>query len=133
MFDASGMLKLANAAWRSTWGSVIGTGSRNFNILQDSFIADPAVEQAVRLSFNQKETGVESYEYHSSWGETRWLDLRFYPLLTPLGQLLGMTMIQRDVTEAIRSVRRESDLNDQLTALRRDMEMHDVQTGIHRK
>lgn len=121
MFDAMGVLKISNASWRNIWSSV-ASGTRRFNILQDPFMPGSEVEKAARQAFNKMEAGVSSYEYNSSWGETRWLNLLFHPMLTPLDQLVGVIMIQHDITDSIRSSRRENDLNEQLATMRQEVE-----------
>ncbi len=121
MFDAMGVLKLSNTAWRTTWSNVVGTGGRRFNILQDPFMPGSNVERAMRQAFAKQESGISNYEHNTPWGETRWLNLNFHPMLTPLDQLIGVAMIQQDITDYVRSARRENELNDQLTALRIDM------------
>lgn len=121
MFDAMGVLKLSNTAWRSAWKNVI-SASRRFNILQDPFMPGSSVEKTVRQAFNRQESSVKNYEYNTSWGETRWLNLNFHPMLTPLDQLIGVIMMQHDITDSIRSARRENELNDQLISLRLDVD-----------
>lgn len=121
MFDAMGIMRLSNTAWRSTWSSVVGTGVRRFNILQDPFMPGTSIEKAVRQAFDKQECAINNYEHNTSWGETRWFDITFHPMLTPLDQLIGIAMIQQDITDKVRSSRRETELNDQLTALRMDI------------
>lgn len=122
MFDAMGQLKLANTAWHSLWSSIVGSGGRRrFNIMQDPFLPNTTVEKAIRQAFNKKDSGVSNFEHAAPWGETRWLNLNFHPMTGPMGQLIGVAMIQQDITEQVRSARRENELNDQLTTLRHEI------------
>lgn len=121
MFDGMGQLKLSNTAWNALWSSIVGNNGRRFNILQDPFLPNTAVEKAVRQAFNKKDSGISSFEHAAPWGETRWLNLNFHPMTDPMGKLIGVTMIQQDITDHVRSVRRENELNDQLTSIRHEL------------
>lgn len=132
MFDSMGQLKLSNTAWHALWSSIVGNGGRRFNILQDPFLPNTPVERAIRQAFNKKDAGISNFEHAAPWGETRWLNLNFHPMSDPMGRLIGVAMIQQDITDQIRSVRRENELNDQLTSLRQEVSytesfLHQVQ------
>lgn len=119
MFDAMGRLRLSNTAWNALWSGIVGNSGRRFNILQDPFLPNTPVEQAVRQAFAKQDSGINNFEHAAPWGETRWLNLNFHPMTDPLGKLIGVAMIQQDITDRIRSTRRENELNEQLAALRR--------------
>lgn len=121
MFDSMGQLKLSNTAWNVIWSSIVGNGGRRFNILQDPFLPNTVVEKAVNQAFNGKDANISNFEHSAPWGETRWLNLNFHPMLDPMGKLIGVSMIQQDITDTIRSSRRENELNDQLTSLRNEL------------
>jgi PAS domain S-box-containing protein len=127
MFNAMGQITLSNAAWRSTWSGAFSSADRRFNILQDPFMPGSGVEQAVRRAFNRVEAEILNYEYNTSWGEVRWLNLYFYPMLTPLEQLIGVAMVQQDITESVRSDRRNNELNEQIALLRLDVSSNEKQ------
>lgn len=120
MFDALGQLKIANTAWHSIWTNISGAAAKRYNILQDPLLPRADIERAIRQAFGKKEAGVSNLEYATSWGETRWYNIDFHPMLTPVGNLIGVIMVQQDITDSIRSLRRENELNDQLTAIRHD-------------
>ncbi len=131
MFDPIGQLRLANTAWYSLWSNVTGVGSRRFNILQDPFLPRQDVENAIRQAYNGHEAAVNSLEHASPWGETRWLNMAFNPMRNSEGQLIGMVMVQQDITEQARSSRREQELTEQLTAMRADcLESGEQLTGL---
>lgn len=121
MFGAMGQLKLSNTSWHSIWSNIVGNSGRRFNILQDSFLPNTPVEQAIRQAFNKKDTGVSKFEHATPWGETRWLNLNFHPMTDPMGKLIGVAMIQQDITDQVRSLRRENELTDQLTTLKHEI------------
>ena len=124
MFDALGQLKIANTAWYSVWSNIPGGASKRYNILQDSFLPRADVERAIRNAFSKKESGVSNLEHATPWGETRWYNIDFHPMLTPVGNLIGVIMIQQDITDQVRSMRRENELNEQLAAMRREQALH---------
>ena len=128
MFNSMGQINLANTAWRSAWGNFL-PDTRRFNILQDPFMQDSDVERAVRQAFNKQEADIYNYEYHTSWGETRWLNLHFQPMLTPLDQLIGVAMVQQDITDLVRSQRRENELDDQLSLLQVELSAAEMRLG----
>ncbi len=120
MFDPIGQLKVANTAWYSLWSNVAGVGVRRFNILQDPFLPRADVEKAISQVYNGVESSITALEHTAPWGETRWLNMHFHPMQNAIGQVIGMVMIQQDITDHVRSSRRESELNEQLATMRMD-------------
>ncbi len=118
MFDAIGQLKVANTTWYSLWSNIAGVGARRFNILQDPFLPREDIDKAIRQAYNGHESGISALEHPAPWGETRWLNMNFHPLQNAVGQVIGMVMIQQDITDHVRSSRRENELNEQLATMR---------------
>ncbi|MDR1243155.1 MAG: PAS domain S-box protein [Deltaproteobacteria bacterium] len=118
MFDALGQINIANSAWYSVWSNVTGAMPKRFNLLQDSLLPRPDLEKAVRQAFGKTDSGVTNLEHTTPWGETRWFNINFHPMLTLTGNLIGVMMIQQDITDNVRSSRREHELSAQLSALR---------------
>ncbi|MDR2893132.1 MAG: PAS domain-containing protein [Deltaproteobacteria bacterium] len=117
MFAPHGQLKIANTAWHSVFSNITGPMPKRFNILQDQFLPQSGVEQAVLQAFNKKSSGVDSLEHSTPWGETRWFNINFHPMLAPAGNLIGVMMIQQDITDQVRSIRRENELSEQLNQI----------------
>lgn len=126
MFDSMGQLRLSNTAWNAIWSSIVGNSGRRFNILQDPFLPNTVVERSITQAFDKKDTHINNFEHTAPWGETRWLNLSFHPMTNPLGKLIGVSMIQQDITDQVRSARRENELNEQLTSLRNEISSYEA-------
>ncbi|MDR2743676.1 MAG: PAS domain-containing protein [Desulfovibrio sp.] len=120
MFDALGQMTVANSAWHSVWSNVACPIPKRFNLLQDSLLPRQDLERAVQAAFGKIDSGVTNMEFTTPWGETRWFNINFHPMLTLTGNLIGVIMIQQDITDSVRSARREHELNAQLSALREE-------------
>jgi PAS domain S-box-containing protein len=120
MFDALGQITIANSAWYSAWSNVSGSIPKRFNILQDSLLPRQDLEHAIQQAFAKIDSGVAALEHATPWGETCWFNVNFYPMLTQAGNLIGVIMLQQDITDSIRSTRREQELSAQLSSIREE-------------
>ena len=114
VFDAVGQMKIANSLWYSFWSNVTGPTPRSFNILNEPLLPRPDLTQAIEQAFNKTPSEVKSLEHSTPWGETRWFDLSFHPMLSPTGSIMGVIMVQQDITDMTRSTRRQLELGAQL-------------------
>lgn len=114
VFDAVGQMKIANSLWYSFWSNVTGPSPRGFNILNDPLLPRPDLTRAIEQAFDKAPSEVKSLEHSTPWGETRWFDLSFHPMLSPTGNIMGVIMVQQDITDMTRSTRRQLELGAQL-------------------
>lgn len=119
LFDTVGQLITANSIWYSLWSNIVGVKAMNFNLLQDTLLPRKDLVAAVQQAFNKKGSELTSVEHPAPWGETRWLNFYFHPIVNAVGVQTGVLMVQKDITEQVRYSRRETELGEQLTALRR--------------
>lgn len=130
-FDAMGQLCLANTAWYSVWRSYSADQGRRFNIIQDQFGVHTALNEAAEKAFSKEESQVDEIKATTGWGENRWLNIHFYPMLDPANALTGVIMIQQDTTDLVLAQSKAAhfaakvrELEEELARLRQALGLH---------
>jgi PAS domain-containing protein len=121
VFDAVGQMKIANSLWYSFWSNVTGPSPRGFNILTEPLLPRPDLTRAIEQAFAKIPSAVKNLEHSTPWGETRWFDLGFHPMLSPTNNIMGVIMVQQDITDMTRSTRRQLELGAQLAEALRQL------------
>ena len=115
VFDAFGSLVSANASWTEMWGDPSGGGMRRITAVEGHASFPAPVAKALNKAFEGTHGMLTHLEHQTPWGETLWLSVSLIPLRDMNGKIVGVLMLQEDISKAVRQAHNELELTTQVT------------------
>lgn len=115
VFDAFGSLVHANSSWTEMWGDPTGGGMRRVTAVEEHASFPEAVARALHKAFDGVQGVLPHLEHRSPWGETVWLSVSLVPLQDLNEKVIGVLMLQEDISKSVRQAHNELELTSQVT------------------
>ena len=115
VFDVFGSLVTANSSWTKMWGDPTGGGMRRITAFEGHASFPDLVAKALNKAFDGIQSTLPHLEHRTPWGETVWLSVSLIPLRDLNEKVIGVLMLQEDISKSVQQAHNELELTSQVT------------------